>query len=239
MLKSGLETTAEQKSFSKEGNAMKTRRQFINLILGVLSGMGLIFSPIANGIRVVFAKAKKIILPKGTRMNSLMGKHPATLDTRNLDLTPVQAFGTMGLSDYDVDLKKWQLEIVGAVQHSLRLTYDQIVEMPSIEKNVLLICPGVFAYHARWRGISVARLLEKAGVDSDVTDVRLSGPNRGYEKTARFPIEDIFADKVFLAYGVNGGVLPKKHGFPLRVVAEDYYGGDWVKYVYKITADKS
>ncbi|MEJ2729625.1 MAG: molybdopterin-dependent oxidoreductase [Deltaproteobacteria bacterium] len=218
---------------------MKTRRQFINLLLGFLSGVSLIFSPVANGIRVVFAKAKNIILPKGTRMNSLVGKNPATLDTRNLDLTPVQAFGTMGLSDYDVDLKKWQLEIVGQVQRSLKLTYDQILAMPSIEKNVLLICPGVFAYHARWKGISVARLLEKAGVDSGVTDVRFSGPNRGYEKTARFPIADIFADRVFLAYGVNGSVLPKKHGFPLRVVAEDYYGGDWVKYVYKITANKS
>ena len=218
---------------------MKTRRQFINLILGFLSGMGLVFSPVASGIRVVFAKAKKIILPKGTRMNSLVAKHPATLDTRNLDLTPVQAFGTMGLSNYDVDLKKWQLEIVGQVQRSLRLTYDQILEMPSIEKNVLLICPGVFAYHARWKGVSVARLLEKAGVDPGVTHVRFSGPNRGYEKTARFPIADIFVDRVFLAYGVNGSVLPKKHGFPLRVVAEDYYGGDWVKYVYKITANKS
>ena len=201
--------------------------------------MGLVFSPVASGIRVVFAKAKKIILPKGTRMNSLVGKNPATLDTRNLDLTPVQAFGTMGLSNYDVDLKKWQLEIVGQVQRSMKLTYDQILAMPSIEKNVLLICPGVFAYYARWKGISVARLLEKAGLDSGVTDVRFSGPNRGYEKTARFPIADIFVDRVFLAYGVNGSVLPKKHGFPLRVVAEDYYGGDWVKYVYKITANKS
>lgn len=218
---------------------MKTRRQFINLILGFLSGMGLIFSPIANGIRVVFAKAKKIILPKGTRMNSLVGKNPASLDTRNLDLTPVHEFDTMGLDDHDVDLKKWRLEIDGQVHRSLKLTYDQIIEMPSIERNVLLICPGFFAYHARWKGISVAKLLETAGLGSDVTEVTFSGPNGRYEKTDRFPIEDILSDKVFLAYSVNGSVLPKKHGFPLRVVAEDYYGGDWVKYVYKITANKS
>jgi sulfoxide reductase catalytic subunit YedY len=44
---------------------------------------------------------------------------------------------------------------------------------------------------------------------------------------------------VFLAYQVNGQALPKKHGFPLRVVAEGYYGGDWVKYVYKVVAHKS
>jgi DMSO/TMAO reductase YedYZ molybdopterin-dependent catalytic subunit len=38
---------------------------------------------------------------------------------------------------------------------------------------------------------------------------------------------------------VNNQVLPGKHGFPLRVVAEGYYGGDWVKYVYKVTAHQS
>ena len=201
--------------------------------------MGLIFSPIANGTRVVFAKAKKIILPKGTRMKSLVGKNPATLDTRNIDLTPVQDFDTMGLDDHDVDLKKWQLEIDGQVHRSLNLTYNQIIEMPSIERNVLLICPGFFAYHARWKGISVAKLLERAEVGSGVTTVTFSGPNGRYEKTEGFPIEDILSDKVFLAYSANGSILPKKHGFPLRVVAEDYYGGDWVKYVYKVTANKS
>jgi sulfoxide reductase catalytic subunit YedY len=172
-------------------------------------------------------------------MNSLVGKNPATLDTRNLDLTPVQEFDTMGLDDHDVDLKKWQLEIGGQVHRFLKLTYDQIIEMPSIERNVLLICPGFFAYHARWKGISVAKLLEIAGLSSDVTEVTFSGPNGRHEKTDRFPIEDILLDKVFLAYSVNDSVLPKKHGFPLRVVAENYYGGEWAKYVYKVTANKS
>lgn len=201
--------------------------------------MGLVFSPIANGIRVVFAKAKKMILPKGTRMDSLVGKNPANLDTRNLELTPVEAFRTMGLNDHDVDLNKWRLEIDGHVRRSLRITYNQILEIPSIEKNVLLICPGFFAYHARWKGVSVAKLLETAEIGSGVTDVTFSGPDGTYEKSERFPIADILSDKVFLAYSVNGRVLPKKHGFPLRVVAEDYYGGDWVKYVYKVTANKS
>jgi DMSO/TMAO reductase YedYZ molybdopterin-dependent catalytic subunit len=217
---------------------VKTRRQFINLIFGLLSGMGLVFSPIANGIRVAFAKAKKIILPKGTRMDTLVSKNPANLDTRNLDLTPVEAFGTMGLSDHKVDLNRWRLEIGGLVEHPLKLSYAQVTEMPSLKKDVLLICPGVFAYHARWEGVSVAKLLDMAQASPNATHVSFSGPKEGYQKTERFPIADILSDKVFLAYGVNGSVLPKKHGFPLRVVAEDYYGGDWVKYVYKITANK-
>lgn len=223
---------------SEKGQHVNTRRHFIKLILGILSGLGVLFSPLANGVRVVLARARKIILPKGTRMRTLVRKNPADLDTRNLDVTPVEKFKTMGLDDYDVDLNKWRLEIDGHVHRPLKITYDQIIQMPSIERNVLLICPRFFAYHARWKGISVAKLLEKAELDIGVSDVTFSGPDEKSDKIERFPIEDILSDKVFLAHSVNDRVLPKKYGFPLRVVAEDYYGDDWVKYVYKVTANK-
>ena len=217
---------------------MKKRRQFIKLMLGLFAAMTLLFNPLASWVQVAFAKVKKIILPKGTRMDSLIGKNPAHLDTRNLDLTPVEAFETMGLDDHQVDLKTWRLEIGGLVQRPVKLRYSQVTEMPSIKKDVLLICPGFFAYHARWKGVSVAKLLEMTQASHDVTHVSFSGPKGSYEKTERFPIADILSGKVFLAYGVNGSVLPTRHGFPLRVVAQDYYGGDWVKYVYKVTATK-
>ena len=217
---------------------MKKRRQFIKLMLRLFAAMTLLFNPLAGWVQVAFAKVKKIILPKGTRMDSLIGKNPAHLDTRNLDLTPVEAFETMGLDDHQVDLKTWRLEIGGLVQRPVKLRYSQVTEMPSIKKDVLLICPGFFAYHARWKGVSVAKLLEMTQASHDVTHVSFSGPKGSYEKTERFPIADILSGKVFLAYGVNGSVLPTRHGFPLRVVAQDYYGGDWVKYVYKVTATK-
>ena len=217
---------------------MKKRRQFIKLILEFFAGIGFLISPIATGCRWVWAKAQKIILPKGTRVETLIGKNPANLDTKNLDLTPLEAFRTMGQKNYHVNLEKWRLEISGQVQRSLKLTYDQIIQLPSIERNVLLICPGVFAYHARWKGVSVVKLLEMAQIDPGIKHVSFSGPEGTYEKTSRFPIEDIHSNKIFLAYNVNDKTLPEKHGFPLRVVAEDYYGGEWVKYVYKITVIK-
>ena len=74
---------------------------------------------------------------------------------------------------------------------------------------------------------------------ADTTDIIVSGPQGSYEKVEKFPIGDIRSDKVFLAYQVNGQRLPQKHGFPLRIVAEDYYGDEWVKYVYKIEALKN
>jgi sulfoxide reductase catalytic subunit YedY len=145
----------------------------------------------------------------------------------------------MGLASHQVDLNKWQLEINGRVQRPIKLRYSQVTEIPSVKKDVLLICPGVFAYHARWEGVSVAKLLEKAQASSDATHVSFSGPEGWNEKTERFPIEDIRSDRVFLAYNVNNNALPEKHGFPLRAVAEGYYGSQWVKYVYKVTVHKS
>jgi DMSO/TMAO reductase YedYZ molybdopterin-dependent catalytic subunit len=218
---------------------MRKRRQFIKLILGFFAGLGLLFSPLAVGIRWVWAKAQKIILPKGTQVKTLIGKNPANLDTRNLELTPTEKFGTMGLASHQVDLNKWQLEINGRVQRPIKLRYSQVTEIPSVKKDVLLICPGVFAYHARWEGVSVAKLLEKAQASSEATHVSFSGPEGWNEKTERFPIEDIRSDRVFLAYNVNNNALPEKHGFPLRAVAEGYYGSQWVKYVYKVTVHKS
>ena len=218
---------------------MNHRRHFIKLILSGFAALGIMFSPLADAIRVVWARTKKIILPKGTRMEHLIGKDPADLDTRNLDLTPLDDFETMGLDDHRVNLNNWQLEIDGLVQRPIKLAYSRVIELAPVKRDVLLICPGVFAYHARWQGISVAKLLEMARINPDATHVIFSGPKGTREKSERFLIEDILSERVFLAYGVNDEILPRKHGFPLRVVAEGYYGGEWLKYVYKITAHKS
>ena len=108
----------------------------------------------------------------------------------------------------------------------------------TIEKEVLLICPGFFANQGLWEGISIATLLKEADADTDISHVTIHGPEGDYTKIERFSIKDVLAEKVFLAYRLNGERLPVKHGFPLRVVAEDYYGSDWVKYVFRVTAYK-
>lgn len=202
-------------------------------------GLALLSSSLSSGVRWGWAKIKKVILPKGTKRESLIGRNPAELDTRNLDVTPLEDFGTMGLTDYAANLDTWRLEVTGHVKEPLSLNYSQLIGLPSIERKVLLICPGFFANHGTWKGISIKELLRRAEVKGGVTHITIRGPKGPYAKVVRYPIEDILADKVFLTYAVNGKVLPQKHGFPLRVVAEDYYGYDWVKYVDRVTAERS
>ena len=216
---------------------MKKRRRFIKNLFGLFVGLGFFLSPTALWVRKAFAKVKKIILPQGTRPETLKGKDPSNLDTRNLKPTPIENFRTMGTTNHRVDLKTWQLEISGHIQRPLQLSYPKIIQMPAIEKNVLLICPGIFSFHARWTGISVSTILEMVQLRPGATHVSFTGPVGKYEKVERFPIGDILSNKVFLAYRVNGEDLPQKHGFPLRVVAEGYFGSEWVKYVYKIMVE--
>jgi sulfoxide reductase catalytic subunit YedY len=137
-----------------------------------------------------------------------------------------------------VDLNKWRLQVVGRAEKTLQLKYEEILSMPSVEREVLLICPGFFANHGAWKGISIAGLLKLAGAEAGATHVTVHGPEGDYGKTQRYPIEDILSGKVFLAYQVNGQPLPRQHGFPLRAVAEGYYGNDWIKYVHKVSVDK-
>ncbi len=217
---------------------MKTRRQFVKFTIEFLVGLGVFFSTIGTWLAKAYAQTKRILLPKGTDLSTLSNKNPATLDTRNLEIIPLKDFETMGLTDHEVDLKSWRLIIKGNIAAPRNLSYSQILELPSIERDVLLICPGVFTNHGRWKGISLMTVLNLARMKADTTHITVSGPVGPYEKTERFPIADMRSKKVFLAYAVNGEKLPQQHGFPLRIVAEDYYGSDWVKYVYKIEAFK-
>ena len=213
---------------------MEKRRHFLKTIFTFFTGVGVLLSPFFQTVRKVYAKAQKIILPKDTNIKKLSHMDPAQLDTRNLEPTPLKDFETMGDTDYTVTLDTWRLEVRGNVGTPLSLSYSQIIGLAPIERNVLLICPGFFAYVGRWKGISMKTLIEMAKMQKDVTHVTLSATRAAGGNEEKFPIEDILSDKVFLAFGVNGQTLPKKHGFPLRVVAEGYYGSVWVKYVSRV-----
>jgi len=216
---------------------MADRRLFLKQLAGYLTGFLLTFINWISRPEISWGAARRL-LPKGTRLETLVNENPVLLDARHLEIQPLEKFSTMGLSDHPVDLNAWRLVCTGQVSTELRLTFDQVRTLPSMDRLVLLICPGFFANYGRWKGISLALLGKKVGLKKGVNFVTVSGPEGPYEKTARFPWKDAVSGKVFLAYQVNGEPLPVRHGYPLRLVAEGVYGSEWVKYVYKVEFDK-
>ncbi len=180
-----------------------------------------------NFISSAFAKARQL-LPKGFSKNQLKDMNPAEIDSRNLEIDPLNQFGTMGPTDVAVDLKSYRLKVTGKVGRPLSLSYDEILKYPSSTETVLLICPGFFSNNGRWTGVNLKSLLQEAQIKKEAQYVDINGP---HGKGVRIPLKTINQKRIFLAYRVNGETLPQKHGYPLRLVYEDAYGYDWVKYV--------
>jgi sulfoxide reductase catalytic subunit YedY len=157
--------------------------------------------------------------------------NPAEIDNRNLEIDPLSQFGTMGPTDISVDIRTYRLKISGEVAQPLSLAYDDILKYPSVVENVLLICPGFFANNGRWTGVHLKALLQKARIKNEAKYIDIKGSQGKVIKISR---EDIYRKKIFLAYRVNDELLPQRHGYPLRLVFEDAYGSDWVKFVDEI-----
>jgi DMSO/TMAO reductase YedYZ molybdopterin-dependent catalytic subunit len=185
---------------------------------------------ILNPLSICWAKAKQL-LPKGFPKNQLLNMNPAEIDNRNLEIDPLKQFGTMGPTDVAIDSKTYRLKVTGKVERPLSLSYDEILKFPSLTETVLLICPGFFSNNGRWTGVNLKSLIQEAQIKKEAQYVDIGG---AHGKNVRIPLKTLDQKKVLLAYRVNGETLPQKHGFPLRLVYEDAYGYDWVKYVDEV-----
>jgi DMSO/TMAO reductase YedYZ molybdopterin-dependent catalytic subunit len=126
-----------------------------------------------------------------------------------------------------IDLDDWTLTIDGDVENEVTLTYDDILKMPMIERDITLTCVsndvgGPYVGGARWLGVPLSDLLELAKV-GDRADQIFSSDVDGM--TISTPLDLATAEKdAMLAIGMNGRALPQEHGFPARLVIPGLYG---------------
>jgi DMSO/TMAO reductase YedYZ molybdopterin-dependent catalytic subunit len=79
--------------------------------------------------------------------------------------------------------------------------------------------------------VNLKSLIQEAQTKKEAQYIDING---AHGKGVRILLKTLDQKRIFLAYQVNGETLPQKHGFPLRLVYEDAYGYDWVKYVEEI-----
>ncbi len=126
-----------------------------------------------------------------------------------------------------VDVDSWRLTIDGDVRQKVELTYDDLLAMPLVERDITLTCVsnevgGKYVGAARWLGVPLEDLLDRAGVGTKA-DQLLSTAVDGF--TISTPL-DVVRDgrDVLIAVGMNGEPLPADHGFPARLVTPGVYG---------------
>lgn len=154
----------------------------------------------------------------------------ATPENSNTLLTPIDKLGITGKTQY-VDISTYRLTISGLIEKPLSLTYQDILDYPSVTEIDLLECPGYFKDIAEWTGVPLNTLLAEAGLTFGASQVTFYAAD-GYHMT--LSLEHITEVGVFLAYKVNGVTLPPEHGYPLRVVDKGSAGATWVKWLESI-----
>ena len=126
-----------------------------------------------------------------------------------------------------VDPGAWSLEVKGMVDRPFELTYAELLAMPHTEADVTLSCVsnevgGGLVGNARWQGVLLADLLNRAGVQRGATQV-LGRSVDGF--TAGFPTSVALDGRnAMVAVAMNGEPLPASHGFPARLVVPGLYG---------------
>jgi DMSO/TMAO reductase YedYZ molybdopterin-dependent catalytic subunit len=136
----------------------------------------------------------------------------------------------------DIDPDTWSLHVQGLVNRPFSLSYRELTSMPAVEQYMTLECisnkvGGRLISNAKWTGVPLAHLLRRAGVRPGALEV-VSSSVDGYADS--IPVADAMRPATLVAFGMNGMVLPREHGFPARLLVPGYYGMKQPKWLGQI-----
>ena len=232
------------------------RRQFLNWATGIsvaagtMTGVGrlLLKDDTVQNIR------EKIVIPNIEEKNELQTSNDVTSDlsstattipsTETDFLTFSEMNAIEGISPYitsnddfyridtalrvpTIEPADWSLTVDGLVGNPYELSYEEILKMELVKKDVTLTCVsneigGPLVGNAVWAGVPLSEIISKSEPLSNAEQVMCHSVD-GF--TAGFPIENIFDGRTaLLAVGMNGRPLPVIHGFPARLVVAGLYG---------------
>jgi DMSO/TMAO reductase YedYZ molybdopterin-dependent catalytic subunit len=168
-----------------------------------------------------------------------------------------------------IDARTWQLKVFGSglrgepdIGRAFTLSYDQLRRLPSRTVTAFVECAGngrrFFGAQqgtpasgtpwslggigvARWRGVPLRHVLERAGIKPTAVDVMPQGLDANFISNGtdlgkvRRPLPVAKAlDDTILAYEMNGEPLPPDHGFPVRVIVPGWVGIANIKWLGQI-----
>jgi DMSO/TMAO reductase YedYZ molybdopterin-dependent catalytic subunit len=128
-----------------------------------------------------------------------------------------------------IDVTAWRLRVDGRVARPASLTLGELRDLGQENTTAVLDCTSGWALETAWTGVPLAALLEASGIGPDAREVTVRSAT-GW--SAVLPIGE--ARAALLAWGVASQPLPTGNGAPLRLVAPDRRGLDWVKWVTEV-----
>jgi DMSO/TMAO reductase YedYZ molybdopterin-dependent catalytic subunit len=185
--------------------------------------------------------------------------HGMPLEALRYAITPVGLHYL--LVHYDIPVVNpatWRLVVNGRVGRPLTMSLEELRALPSTTVVSTMECAGngraalsprpvsqpwllEAVGTGQWRGVSLKRILDAAGLLDGAAEVVFTGIDSGIEggveqSYARsLSVGEALRDEVILAYELNRAPLPPQHGFPVRLVVPGWYGMTNVKWLSQIS----
>jgi DMSO/TMAO reductase YedYZ molybdopterin-dependent catalytic subunit len=222
---------ASKIDLAETGERFLNRRNALRAVMTVTVAAAAydIFKPLVESIRSSYAGKVSVgsgVFPDITGLS--------------LEITPTGDFFKVSKNPFDPDLvaQKWHLEIGGMVEHPLSFSFDEIKKLPSVEQYTSLMCisnevGGDLLGNAKWKGVRLRDVLEKAQLKPGVFDIVLRAAD---EYTDSIRVDRAIADPTILVYEMNSAPLTAEHGFPVRLLIPGIYGMKNIKWITRITA---
>ncbi len=151
----------------------------------------------------------------------------------------------------DIDPKRHQLLIHGAVKRSLTFTMDALLRYPTVTRIQFLECAGNSGSNlapqppqapcgvihglmscSEWTGVPLAILMDEAGVDRSAGWVLAEGADAA-AMSRSVPLAKLMDDAIIALYQ-NGERLRPENGYPLRLFLPGYEGNMSVKWLRRL-----
>lgn len=210
------------------------RRRFLLTLAGaaVVAAIGGGAGIVAGRVRQAGAAARR-----GMGLPPAASPAPPLPDGVQLDIsgitpfqTPIEDFYRVDISlvTPHVDASGWSLTIDGMVDHPLELTYDELLRMPLIERDITLTCVsneigGPYVSSGRWLGVPFSEIIKRVGVQPGVNQAFSYSSDSRYTCSTPFQALSDGRDAM-IAIGLDGQVLPDARGFPARMLVPGLFG---------------
>lgn len=237
-----------------------TRRDVLKTGLA-LAGLGIVGIP--EWVLPALAQGETIVpfldFPDRVVTNPAEDRRIIDIRTINGPFTPKdQWFTTQHYGHPKVDAAAFALKVSGLVDRPLTLSLDDLRKMGSTEFVAGFECSGNrgplqgLSSNARWTGIQLKTVLDKAGVKPQAREFVFFGADRGEEevewRTQKFKVEQQFGRALnrekalssdpMLVWALNGEPLTLHQGLPLRLLVPGWYGVNNVKWLSEIHAQE-
>jgi DMSO/TMAO reductase YedYZ molybdopterin-dependent catalytic subunit len=129
-----------------------------------------------------------------------------------------------------VDLSTWDFRVWGLVEQPLRLTWEEIEQLPRTSVHCDIHCVTRWSrLDNTFEGVAFEEIYRRVRPKPEARYVMVHAEN---DFTTNVPLDDLLRPNVLLADAHDGKPLTPEHGYPLRLVVPHLYfwkSAKWVR----------